>query len=319
MSALYCPVDTKYMIIVTVYIACPLHGICSILVLPLLFVHITSFLKKKMKIPTKLFIVTTIFYFSCFMALALASIQAWFQCYNWKSKIFRNCANQVYATETILLCGILYYRLYFIFRKTRDRLSKCTNVCFWIFYIITALVFIAAGITFVNYPKVSPVILLLAWVLILLIIIFLDTSFIYKLYKTMSSFDQKNENEADSASSFLSDTITKNSILALLSTIFTIFFALVSVLYSIINTAYMDLLLGVFYNADILTNCICVALTFRYFGGYYDKLCSCCHVKCHRLWDGCIQRKRLKSEIAGNIKTDTQQHQTGATHDATNI
>ena len=61
------------------------------------------------------------------------------------------------------------------------------------------------------------------------------------------------------------------------------------------------------YDADIVTNVVCIALTFKYFNGYYDKLCSCCHGKCHRLWDKCIRRRERKSNISMHVQQQSDQ------------
>ena len=292
MPTSHCLVDEACMIIITRYIQCPMRVLGAISILPLLYIHIRSFIKKKMKISKALFIATTIFYLSCFMAYTFSAVQNYFQCHNSALYIlFRNIGSQFYVMETILLCGILYYRLYIIFRGTRNRLSKCTNITFWIFYLITAIGFVFAAYTLVNHTEIGTIITSVAFILVLLIIIYLDAAFICKLCKTMHSFNNDGDDGEDN-SSFLIDTITKNFILALISTIFTIMFALMIAIQSFSDSIYIELLIGLLYHADILTDYVCVALTFKYFDGYYDKLCSCCHVKCHRLWNNCARHQK---------------------------
>ena len=173
--ATYCPFETNLLIKINKYGNFSLQGIGALLMLPLLYVHVISYIKKQLQISTTLFIVTTIFYLSCFMAFECASMQAWFHCYNKKLYYtFQNSSGQFYVTETVLLCGILYYRLYFIFRKTRHRLSKCTNISFWIFYGIMVIVSASAAYTIINAFEIGSLITSLAFMMILSIIVFLD-------------------------------------------------------------------------------------------------------------------------------------------------
>ena len=277
----------------------------AILVTWLLCLHIHGYIKKRLTLSNKLFIVTTIFYLICLISLLISACENFINpCSNEDlQQRLKTMVTQLYAFQTILLCGILYHRLFFIFRGTVHQVSKCTNISFWIFYTLTTVVFAVRGIVYMRFPEISTITSPIAFALMLMNIIFLDTSFILKLYKAAQSM--KSQKMVHNKDTDFINTITKNSILALISTSLTFVMSFIIALFPVFNAVDWEIMIEIIYIPDVLSNVFCVALTLTYFQPYYDRICGYCHKKCLKLWRLWIEQLD-EMHIIETIKMDGQ-------------
>ena len=82
----------------------------------------------------------------------------------------------------------------------------------------------------------------------------------------------------------LKHTITKTSLLTLISTCNTIFAYIVIAVWTYIDSIHFSFMRDILIILDMYTNFVCVLLSYKYFDGYYDKLCGKCDNGCDRLW-----------------------------------
>ena len=82
-----------------------------------------------------------------------------------------------------MLIAILYTRLHVIFEDTAFALSKCTDRFFWGYYIFVIITGTFSAIVWANFYSSSGIITASIGVLGILLIIFLVSLFVYKLYK----------------------------------------------------------------------------------------------------------------------------------------
>jgi len=163
--------------------------------------------------------------------------------------------------------GILYQRLVDIFKDTAMRVGKCLVVTFWIMYVIATVVLLTAAVLFTVAPDLSGELIAFAAVLVISLICWMDALFIFKLVKVYKNVPKRNGGR-------LLLVITKNCILAVVSTSFT--FAVFSLggLQATTNSYHVFILFAIVVACDLYSNFVCIMLTFSYFNNYYMKMCG---------------------------------------------
>ena len=199
--------------------------------------------------------------------------------------IAQNLTTQFYVSQTIMLIGILYYRLYFVFKGTVQSLSCINITIFIICYLFTSISFIFAGYMYANYmTTIGPSIIALVSILVIFMIIYLVSIFISKLINVY----KKSQVTSSSDDKYLANVITKVSLLTFISTSNVIISAISSGLRPVFNSVHWDLFFTVIINIDIFSNFLCVYLSEKYFKKWYIKMCGCCHIECTKCWNFCL-------------------------------
>ena len=126
----------------------------------------------------------------------------------------------------------------------------------------------------------------------------LTVLFIYKLCKVYKSVDQNGEK--------LMNLITKTSLLFFWTAI-TFFIGRVMIVALVRNNNNIHFRFIVLFGIaiDIYANFLCIWLSYRYFGKYYDKLCGCCHLKCYKCCIACTGSKNMKRKMEEEIGSAT--------------
>merc|ERR1712228_280737 len=127
------------------------------------------------------------------------------------------------------------------------------------------------------------------------IISILTFLFVYKLMNV----HMRTSDGLNSDSSVMIATITKISILSLISITSYVFSTVVSFImftFDAIDTTNGQFIWLIIGTSDIYTNFISIILTFKTFDPFYLKVCGCCDVRCKLLCQSCTNRRLMKME-----------------------
>ena len=280
------------------YILVPFMSLIAFTLIPLTVLYIYAHCQNWTKTRKPLFYVGAVFLIICFLThidLIPAHLS---HCRHPKNvEIFYNLLTQLYASQTFLLIGLLYQRLWYIFKETTMALKNCTNISFLIFYIINLCALVFGAYSYSNAFVDSSLAVSFAASLSILLIIFLDFLFIYKLYVVNKS--------ATATKNKLSKTITKTSVLAIISTSLTMVFGTATTLEPIIDSIHFSFVVNLLFIADVYSNFLCIWLSYSHFNAYYLKICSCCDSKCKAIWARCLKNNTL--ELSVTKIEDTQE------------
>ena len=301
-------VEDRFEVIANHYIEPAISLIIAIIMVILIVIYIKQFVQEPTKLTKTFFYIGLIFFFTIFAAYICLIMVGLLTCTKYYNLyiIFQNGTTQLYVAQTIMLLGILYHRLYFVFHKTCHKLSLLTTRIFVICYLFTSISFIFAGYMYANYMNtIGPSIIALVSLLVIFMIIFLISLFIYKLLKVYKS----NEQNAVIKQNLL-NVITKHSLLTFISTFNVILSAISSGLRPVFNSVYWDFFFTVIINIDMFSNFFCIYLSYQYFDPWYKKICSCCHSKCMTFWNICVGNgdaaMQMEMEIEAQMKDMSQ-------------
>ena len=227
-----------------------------------------------------------------------------------------------YATQTYLLWLILFLRLKYVFKGSVYKLSKLTTRIHAIIFIFipfaTPIYFIILSLVKSNI--IYTLILLASFIFIITFSCSLSILFIYKLFQVFKNMDnahhhhhhisnKTNKNTKKYINNKLLQTITKSTILAVISltmtllTPITLLFGYYAISYVNNNQILIEAassLLSFCSLFDVFTNYFCILLSYTYFHSIYLKLCGKCDKKC-RIF--CITKIiKKKSTKSGHIE-----------------
>lgn len=255
-----------------------------------------KYLKVKSQIVKKkcLFWTGSIFFVFIFLAHILWSFGSIYFCHDITIYNFINYLYTLaYTSQTFLLLAILFARLYFVFNGTAYALSPRLIKAYWIFYILTGIMFLIAGYAFANlYNTFIGLILVgLGFLFYLSLAIILMVLFIRKLIQVYKGLD---------SDPTLIATITKTGLLCIVSISSTILLVILTLLTPSTKSVHVNLIVGVATTNDLATNFWCTILSFKAFDHWYLKICGCCDSKCKLCWHRCagkdadIMRKEME-------------------------
>jgi len=260
--------------------------------LPMVYLFARAYKENKLRVNRGLFAVGAIF----FLTVAITWISWFFQVYVFCRGDLKllitglNWGGQMFSIQTLMLIGILYYRLYSIFNETPMALSKVMNIAFSIYYLLMSIFLIFGLGVWANYFANSSLILAICGLLVVAAIVFLQFMFSYKLYRVHKSVGRHGHEQGMKA------IIVKNTLLAVISTSVTLLLFVMIALDPIVNSVHFMFFRSTCAALDLYTNYFCILLSYSYFDAYYVKLCGCCDRGCHRMWSKCLVRKESKHE-----------------------
>ena len=271
----------------------PLCVLLSISIIPLLIIHIRAYIQKRLKASKWMNIGCVSLYVITSVKLVVSAIYYRMYCHNEEmSQMIQYFTYGLVNTQYNLVLNILFLKLWFIFRPTRYRLSKCM-VRSWIAIAIFIVINFVLGISlfflgFESYGR-SAIYLLSFYTVFLLI--WLNGLFVKKLmfiYKASSLSTSEQRQEDDD----LLQIVTKSTLLCVVTTASLIIFSILIILWPIFApSAHMDFILQIGHLMDTYTNYICILLANKYFNGLYRKLCGWCNDGCVWLFRNCYIKK----------------------------
>ena len=256
----------------------------SVILIAIMLPAFCKYIKSKKKSKNNcLYKTGLIFFISIFLSIIANTTYTLFICRSFKMyTILINILNQCYAIQTLLLDGILFARLYYVFEETLFSLSKTTIRLYWIFYSIMCLVFISAAIAVGNYRETIPGIILAGSAFLMLIsaVIILISLFLYKMTQVYK-FIHTNKGKANPA---LLKIITKTSTLAIISVLATLLDSIGIMIVPFARTIHCEFMANLLFTFDLFTNFWCIILSYHWYHEWYIKMCGGLDRKCTKCW-----------------------------------
>eukprot|EP01084_Bolivina_argentea_P083378 150956_1 len=270
------------------YIFSILSILAAISIIPGVCAYIKAQIKGNLQVTKPLFYAGIVFFIVSVTAIITFFGAVISYCdHNKLHKVFAMIGPLLYALQTILLIGILFYRLLAIFQDTVFALRKWISTLFLLLYTITAVIFVFASVMWSISYAISSWSSFVTGILVIFLIVYLNALFIYKLIKANNNCEQKDQQ--------LIMVITKTALLSFISTFVTLSCAIFFSLGPSIDSIYWGFIRDLLILADEYTNFACVFLSYAYFKRYYEKICSKCDATCRILWSKCMLNHGFKA------------------------
>ena len=264
-----------------------MYSLGAFLMIPLIFMYLKSYMNKSLKI-RKLPFSITLFYFGVqFTAYVLIAVWARYQCHSLRISTPIHIAGLTfYTSQTLLLMGLLFYRLYRTYRPVPSlRLSKCTIIVFSTYYIVTCGIYYIGNWYYVSNPtedgtryySISS-----TFTICLAVILF--GVYIFKMYSIYAKTKDQD----------LINLIAKNSLLAIISILVTLINMASWAPIQQIDSPHYNVFVDFLIVSDIYTNALCIFLSYKVFDGYYYKVCGFCDKKCIKK---CVQARKDSEDL----------------------
>mmetsp|Transcript_63211 Transcript_63211/g.100502 ORF Transcript_63211/g.100502 Transcript_63211/m.100502 type:complete len:345 (+) Transcript_63211:69-1103(+) len=274
---IFCETDHQTTIIYRHYVL-PILGITQMVtLLPGYVKFIIAHIRKRLKISHCVFLTTLFFFTLCFATYTILIHGLLTSCIvpaDARDGFAYTLSAICNATVQLGVVGIMYSRLAQIFEDTEMALSKCLSRFLWITYAITVAMLWSAAVLYTQSPELSTSVVVLAGLLLIFLVSLVDSLFIYKLCKVYKT-------HAGHKSAKILQVITKNAILALVSTSLTFVSFVAAVMDTSVGTIHSHSWFAITIFWDIYTNFACVLLTFTFFESYYGFVCGPLHTKCN--------------------------------------
>ena len=279
MVASFCVGSNRSTVIIYLnFIETPLCAIAAISVIAILYVYIKAHRDGKLMASKRLSyagfvlsVLSFIFYIVCGLTFAT-------YCFNRTLWVwFSTISVIVYMCQLYVLIAILYSRLSFIFKGTALAISRWTDTFFWGYYIFVIVAGSSSILLWYNFDwSSSGMITAIFSALAIILMIFLVSLFVYKLYKVHRISQQNGAG--------IQDTIIKTSVLAFNSIFATILTMTVLAITPGFKSIHLNFVREILIIIDAYTNLLCILFSYGYFSSYYRTWCNCCDVCCHSLW-----------------------------------
>ena len=269
-----------------------MHSLSAISLIPFIYLYINAYIKGNLKSPEHIFYAGVLLFGLIFISFIFVSIP---QGDNDKGFYAAKpyIADQLYVAQNSVFVGIFFLRLYTMFQGTSFVLNEGTIVFFIACYIIVLIFGSLAAIGWSKKEGAFALFASLGIIFYLLLLIFIIGLFIYKLIKVHKNAAKENivvcDNHDNEKNDNLVYVINKTSLLCFISSSTIIWrlisFAVNPIFASSPNASCVyHFIFNVILIAELYTNFMCIFLSFKYFNGYYQTLCGCCHSCCYESW-----------------------------------
>eukprot|EP01084_Bolivina_argentea_P027406 50948_1 len=213
----------------------------------------------------------------------------------------------MYCTQLYCLSLIFFLRIYHIFKTSIYKLSNKTFKCYISMFILLAILFFC---TFILWNGTNRIVTAIMLGLLIFNMVFLNVSllilFVYKLLLVHRTETVENELENNGPNSFIT-VITKTTLLMAMSCCVT----LINVIINVIKTFYWErnsniLWIGRYaFLCDIVTNFLCVILSYKHMDGYYRIICKIPNILSYACCNRIANSERVAVELnsSSHIKT----------------
>eukprot|EP01084_Bolivina_argentea_P256582 432038_1 len=185
-----------------------------------------------------------------------------------------------YFIQYHIMLFVLFQRVYFVFKNSTFKLSKCNVGTFITIHVLFVIdIALSIGSPYLGIFSGIYAMLLLSLIAFLTILFNKKLS---QLFKTVG------ENEKNGTKNiYLLTVITKCTVLTCASIIFTI---IAQILFGLIHAFFVSFIVVL----DVFSNLMCVTLTFNFSDTYYYRYCNFCDMCCRGL---CKQINHIDSII----------------------
>eukprot|EP01084_Bolivina_argentea_P310127 536553_1 len=207
-----------------------------------------------------------------------------------------------YGNQFQFLIWVLFARLFTVFKGTVYKLSN-TTLKIYIALLIFQPISVCVLLYFTYNSKLFFTAIASELILGTLVNISIVIVFVMKLIAVAGDRKHLQQNIE------LSNVIAKNTLLAFISSISTVFAALSFVLYFVVFElqnkdefkGHLEWIPALFESLDCFTNFIAIALSYEYFEIYYKQLCRFCHRKCESFYDKLTVHTKLSQMVMRDI------------------
>ena len=231
--------------------------------IPHIFIYFKAYFNDKINIRASRFYPSSLLFIIIFVTLIITTMKVTQFCHNILLKnIYRHIAVQLYIIQNLILVGLFFHRLHSIFNGTDLGMSRFTIISFYCIFTALYMFAVIAGILWVLYISLSLVTIAMGFGILLTI--YLVGLYTYKLYQLFRLHPDQD----------LLGVMRKTSFLVFYSTFISLLTALCSVIFIINKSVHMVFIFDLVIIADMYSSFLCIYLSFRYFSGYYDKVCG---------------------------------------------
>eukprot|EP01083_Nonionella_stella_P126576 383202_1 len=290
--ATICDDNPQLAIIYFDYSLSAMNIICAVSMIPLVYIYTKAYIESNLKSSRRLFVAGLIFFIIVFSLYISRTVWSLVYCNDAKLyETFTQLSLRLYSLHTVILLGILFYRLYTVFTGTAYHLKSWQIKMYLVIYVLTWILLIYSNMEAFKYAatgkglapyNISIMMGGMTFLFILISTLFLVGLYVHKLVQVHKQAAQNDK---------LIVAITKTSLLCLISTINGLLTAVFVMLMLAIQSMHWWMITQMITITDIYTNFLCIFLSYRYFHEWYMKLCGCCDAACHRFW---IKRMSMK-------------------------
>mmetsp|Transcript_42884 Transcript_42884/g.38109 ORF Transcript_42884/g.38109 Transcript_42884/m.38109 type:complete len:364 (-) Transcript_42884:137-1228(-) len=230
---------------------------------------------------------------------------------DWEGPIYHS----IYFCQIYSLWLVLFTRLRHVFKDSVYRLSNISIISYYVVFISVAfavvpmyIIFHLNAESFITLPYVS------------LSIIFSTILLIAFIYKLMNLFHDLNNTEQDQFAirklknskqgSALLAVMTKNTLLATISILCT-FCVIGHLLYLYVShkgfhekhSILEEFILEFVILIDIVSNFLCILLSYQFFDPQYQKFCKCCNKGMNDCFNIEIEKQMSKRKLSSKISS----------------
>ena len=256
------------------------------LIIPII-IFIRVYYQKKLTTTKLLFTLTIILYFIIFVHFIIVACRYGYNCNNQSlSSIFDLIAWCLYQIQCILVLLILFIKLESVFKGTRFALSVRTKQIYWTLsisaWLIVTILFFLPSLGQSIHSFINSILVIMATLIYLFLVIWLNILFAYKLYK-LNKMDDNIHNNVEK-NKLLYKSI-KTMTLTIVTTLQFFLFIMVYFIHIMLfhGSLIMRLIRLFVFISDLYTNFWCIFLSFAYYETLYIKICGCYHNLCKKL------------------------------------
>ena len=255
---------------------------------------IIVYIQNKLKTSRLLFYTGIIYYMVIILFYIIQAIWSKHVCHHRElAIILATPAGGLYTLQAVMLVLLLFIRLVSIFKATSFALSTLTIKLYIAILIIGPITYSLFLLT--RYSSIGMLFYMITISSYLFAVIYLNGLLIHKLFTVhiQCSANDKRDN-------LRLNTITKTTILSILSTSLSVVFLTTYILYSAFSGSLIFLFMTrLLLIADVHTNFLSILLSYKYFKHWYRAICGCCHDQCVECW-----AKLAKHKDVNNMMTN---------------
>eukprot|EP01084_Bolivina_argentea_P008116 15176_1 len=239
-------------------------------------------LQIEQKLPKSVYISQIIFDLST-ISLAIAYIFLPLQQYpsaEWRAT--RSIIQFAYIVNTMTVINILYHRLVNIFNGSPLEISNGTKnafICLCIVCIVTGISMFFIQTMFRANWTVTYITAVVALLCVVIVIMFLTGMFVYKLRLVLDSSHGSADGDDE-----IKPIISRFTVLSCIGMTGTLIYIICNSIYSLLPHHDLYLVLHVGAYMDVLSNVICLSLSYPFTKEYYNKFCFACDRGCQKCW-----------------------------------
>ena len=251
----------------------PVLSVSGASLIPLIISFIKAYYDKRLVSSKSRFYLGLVFFISILMTIVELALRYGLYCKHIQAaKIIDQLPVNFYVCQATFLMIILFTRLISIFKGTDLAISYCTIAIFaslaFIYPALTASGYLVSS--FSSIPSIGGFMILVAMLVFISQVAWLNGLFIYKLYKLQKT-DKIDKDK------YIQAIMVKTTILCLIGTSASILTMFAWVVVGVVGpNGYTQTLIVFAAIIDLYTNFFSILLSYNYYDKWYERSCCCC-------------------------------------------